>query len=411
MLAFLLCLGSPRGVAADDTDWTRFRGPAGQGVSEVAFPTEWTAADYEWQRDLPGRGHSSPVAFGQTLYVTTATNYGRRSLFALDLTTGDTQWERTIDLPSTHLHSKNSPASGSPAVDAERVYVPVASADRFLLVAYSHDGEPLWQADLGRFDSQHGPGSSPVVVGDLVIVPSYQLGPSRVFGIEATTGEIRWTSERGDRRAAYASAMPLPGRDDAVVLLSGSEGVVALDVESGRELVKTGEMPMRVVASPAFVPPPTFANGAVIITCGSGGSGKMMQAWELIPPGDGSSDWSAAKRWERTQVIPYVPTPLVSDGLLYLWNDGGVVCCVDPKDGRDIWRQRIGGKFTGSPIIAGDAIYCMSETGEVAVVATGQTFEAFGGGPLGEGSHATPVVAGDRLILRHFGGVASLKAR
>ena len=415
VLPVLLVVSAIAQAHADD-NWTRFRGPGGHGISSAAFPTKWTAAEYDWQVAIEGRGHSSPVTWGETVFVTSGRDDGTRLVTAINLADGSQRWQKTIDLPASHLHSKNSPASGSPAVDADRVYVPISNADQFLVVAFSHDGEEVWRHDFGGYESQHGPGSSPIVVDDLIVIACDQIGPSRVAALDAKTGEPRWMTDRASRRAAYATPMPIPGHEDTLLCLSGAEGVAGVRATDGRKVFVTGEMPMRVVASPTFITPPTFPNGAVLITCGSGGSGKLMKCWALTPPGkrpDGSeaNKWTLEAAWERTQTIPYVPTPIEHDGLLFLWNDNGVVCCVDPATGKDIWKKRVGGKFTGSPILAGGHLYCMDENGRVAVVAAGPKPVVSDGGPVPDGSHATPAVAGNRLLLRSFGHLSALRTK
>ena len=407
VVGLLMVAATP--AAADEANWPRFRGPAGQGVSDTAFPTEWS--DYGWQISLPGRGHSSPVVWGETVFLTAATADGSRHVLAVDAVSGAVRWQKTVTLPVSHLHSKNSLASGTPCCDAARVYVPVASETDSLLVAYSHTGEhageEVWRQPLGRYESQHGPGSSPIVVGEVVLIASDQIGPSAIHAFDAATGEPRWTSPRVSRRAAYSTPMLMPGRDDVLLCLSGAEGVTGLSRADGQRLFASGALPLRVVASPVV------ADGAVIATCGSGGRGKFLAAIEPHPPADPGGVWTTATRWQRRQLVPYVPTPLAYDGSLYFWNDGGVVCCVDPATGADRWKVRVGGTYSASPIVAGGRLYNIDETGRVAVVDADPTAAepvVHRGGQLPDGSHATPAVAGRRLFLRGFESLSMLPA-
>ena len=393
-------------VGTTAAGWTRFRGPDGAGVSPTAFPTQWD--DYAWQVTLPGKGHSSPVVFGDRVFVTAGTDNGGRHLLALAVSTGQTIWQRTVALPPSHLHSKNSLASGTPACDAERVYVPVASAGAFLLVAFSHDGEELWRQPIGTYESQHGPGSSPIVHDGLVVIANDQIGPSAVVAFDAATGQLAWTSPRTSRRAAYSTPISLPGRADVLLCLSGAEGVTGVSAADGRRLFASGAVPLRVVASPVV------ADGAVIITCGSGGRGKYLAAIDPVPPASEGDPWTVRTRWERKQLVPYVPTPIAYEGSLYFWNDNGVVCCVDPASGQDRWKVRVGGNYSGSPVIAGGRLYILSEQGRVAVVDAvapeGGEPTVHPGGAIPIGSHATPAIADGRMFLRGFGTLSMLPA-
>ena len=391
-------------VAAAEEAWSRFRGPDGSGVTETAFPTSWTEPD--WQVQLPGTGHSSPVVWGDRVFVTAGSDDGSRRLVALEAATGQTIWTQTIQLAPTHLHAKNSLASGSPACDDERVYVPVASADEVIVAAYGHDGQPRWRSSLGSYESQHGPGSSPIVHGELVIMPSDQIGSSAITALDRRTGQTVWTSPRMSRRAAYATPRPLPGHPHVLVCLSGAEGVTGIDAADGRKLFRSGEVPLRVVASPAIV------GGKVIITCGSGGSGKYMAAIEPTAQSGDDGSWTLRTVWERRQSIPYVPTPVARNGDLFFWNDNGVVCCVAPETGQDRWKVRVGDKYSGSPIIAGGRLYAISENGRVAVVdAAAESPTIHEGGRIPSGSHATPAIGAGRMFLRGFDTLTAIAAK
>lgn len=383
-------------------DWTRFRGENGVGKSDLkGVPTEWKKDDYEWVIELPGKGHSSPVIQGDQLFVTTGSADGKRTLHCLNSYTGKNIWSDSIKLEANHLHKKNSYASGTPTIDSERVYVAFADEKQYTLLAYSLDGERLWSRDLGNFTSQHGQGVSPIIYKGKVIVPDDQNGPSKVVALDAETGEEIWTTaDRKFRKTSYATPMILSvDGQDQIVCLSGALGLSGLDPKTGEELWNSGELPLRTVASPVL------GEGLLFAGCGSGGRGKFMVAVDPKQKGKVIS--------ERTQNLPYVPTPIAHEGHLYLWNDDGIVCCIDLSGdlSKNVWRERVGGTYSGSPVLIDGKLYCISEEGMVTVVDASPKFKKRGASPLGDESYATPAVANDRVYLRGFDSLACLKAK
>jgi len=381
------------GAAAE---WPRFRGPEGAGVAEGADPpVKWTAADYLWKTALPGRGHSSPVLWGERLFVTSAEgNPPVRHVLCLSVRDGSVLWSRRYPVTPFHLHGDNSYAAASPAVDGQRVYVLMAAADRSPLVALDHDGREIWTVDAGPYRSQHGPGSSPVVWGELVIVAhEHDEADSFVMAVDRQTGRLRWKlPRRSMKHSASTPAIYQPADGPAqVVLASRAHGIYGVDAASGKLLWEVSDlMPQRTVSSPVV------AGDLVVATCGEGGVGRAM-AVVRPPQRDGQKPEVV---WKTTTDVPYVPTPVGKDGRLYLWRDNGMVLCVEAASGRRIWEGRVNAPFYGSPVWAAGRLYCISRRGEVFVVSAGDRFEVLAQNDLGEPSFATPAVAGTRLYLR-----------
>lgn len=390
-----------------EEQWSRFRGPNGTGASDLkGVPAQWSVSDYEWVVDLPGVGHSSPVIWGDKLFLTSADDNGNRITLCLNALTGKQLWTHSVALDTNHLHKKNSYASGSAAADAERVYVPFGDEEHFLLTAYTHDGEIVWTRDLGPYSREHGHGASPIVYEGLVIIPYDQTdGPSSVIAFDAETGETKWKTPRGPHKASYSTPMILdvPGYGTQLVNITGGSGFFGLDPKSGALIWESGRLPQRSVASPVYI------NGLLIGSCGAGGRGQLMIAVDPTGKGDVSATHIKA---ERTKSLPYVPTPVVKDNYLFLWNDDGIVYCVDINGDLStwVWQERIGGNFSGSPVLIDDKIYCISEAGDVAVIAASPEFHLYGKSPLGDPSYATPAVANGRVYLRGFHKLAALKA-
>jgi outer membrane protein assembly factor BamB len=186
-------------------EWPRFRGPNGAGVSDAALPVRWTGKDVNWKVKLPGPGHSSPVVWGDRVFVTCAEeDSGKRLLVCLRAGDGERLWSRSFDGTRHGKHPDNSFASSTPAVDARRVYVCWGGPKDFLVVALDHDGKEAWRTDLGTFRAGHGFGPSPVVHEGLLVVPNDQDGTSSLVGLECDTGKVRWRVPRKSK-ATYTT--------------------------------------------------------------------------------------------------------------------------------------------------------------------------------------------------------------
>ncbi|NNJ25037.1 PQQ-binding-like beta-propeller repeat protein [Alienimonas chondri] len=408
LLAALACL-APAGAATADANasdqWPRFRGPDGTAVAEGAFPDTFDAKALSWSAPLLGTGSSSPAVWGDAVFVTSADG-PRRLLYRIDAATGDLAWMKDVQVnpdgpPATPgLHARNDPASATPTVDATRVFTLFSDGERMVLNAYTHSGEELWRRDLGPFVGQHGHGTSPIRVDlpeddlpeaesarELLVLTNDQDGAGGVLALDATTGETVWTTERASEKVAYATPTVLrrPGKPLTLVTASGSAGIMALDAATGAELWRTGEMPARVVASPVI------AGGKAWALCGAGGAGKLLVGANLE---------TGAVEVEHTRSLPYVPTPAAANGLLFLWGDRGVVTVLDAENGEALWTERVGGNYSGSPIVVGDAVVCVTMDGVVTALDAARKYRLRGTSPLGADTQATPAVAGGRAFFR-----------
>ena len=217
LFVLVIALSSSRPAVSDAQEWTRFRGPNGTGVSDAtSIPTEWTPADYQWQVKLPGIGHSSPVVWGDRVFLMSASpEDATRFVLGIDARNGKILWQREYGSTTHHLHTRNSFASSTPAVDKDRLYVAWSTPEKVTLHALDHDGEPIWIRDLGPWVSQHGFGTSPIVYEDLVIMtnsqqteqldPGQRPGKSQVMAFDRETGEVRWSTPRTTTVASYAT--------------------------------------------------------------------------------------------------------------------------------------------------------------------------------------------------------------
>lgn len=391
-LALFLAIVCVTPAMADE--WTRFRGPNGAGIAPpLDVPDRWTEDDFAWRANLPGVGHGSPVVWRDRVYLTSGdTQLGELYLHALDVATGQRVWSKTHDVASYDMHTLNTIASTTPAVDERHVYVTFYQPGNVTLVAYTHQGDKAWRADLGEFTSHHGFAASPIVVDGLVCLQGDNPKSGYVVALDAETGDERWRATRdASGSEAYSTPTTLPLADDrkAVVFSSTSGGVTAVDAANGETLWQQADtLPARTVSSPIV------AGDLVLAACGSGGNGKQMVALRA------TDDGQVQPAYTLTKNVPYVPTGIVAGDLLFLVHDRGTISCVELATGKPLWTKRLGARYYCSPILLGDRLLCVSMDGEAIMLSAGREFEVLGRTDLGEGTQATPAVADGRLFIR-----------
>jgi outer membrane protein assembly factor BamB len=388
--------------AAIGQEWTRFRGPNGSGECEATtIPERWTEDDYNWQAALLGVGHSSPVVWGPRLFLLSADpETATRYVLCLSTRNGSTLWQREFAAQPYPIHVRNSFASTTPAVDQDHVYVAWATPERLTLMALSHSGETVWsQDDLGRYESMHGFGGSPMLYKDLVILCNEQEKPaeaSSIMAFDRHTGQLRWTRPRTLTTTSYAvpCIRHTESGGDELICCSTAHGIFSLDPQTGQQRWSIDVFTMRTVSSPLLV-------GDLIF--GSTGSGQGGNYVVAVRPGD-----KPEVAYKVEQPAPYVPTPVARGDMVFLWGDSGVVSCLDAATGHVHWRQRVGGNYSGSPVRVGGRLYCISERGEVVVVAAEKDYRLISRNPLGEDSRSTPAVADGRMYLRTYSHLFSI---
>jgi len=385
-------------LSATAQEWTRFRGPNGSGESEATtIPTVWTASDELWSTTLPGVGHSSPVLWGEKIFLLSAdAEKGTRHVLCVSATDGKILWQKEYPSSVHPIHQLNSLASSTPVVDGDHVYCAWSTPEEFTLLALSHDGEPVWKANLGPFVSQHGFGTSPIIVDDLVIIANDQDADSFIVAVDRASGATKWKIARErlpEQNTSYSTPCILqsPGNPAELILCSRVHGVTSLDPKTGKTLWElAGVFKQRPVSSPIIV------DGLVLATCGQGGGNNNLVA--VDPEADGSEP-KVVYQVDKTNA-PYVPSLVAKGELVFLWGDRGIVSCMNAATGEILWRNRVGGDYFGSPVRVADAVYCISSEGEVAAVRASDKFELLGKSPLGDVSRSTPAIANGRMYLR-----------
>jgi outer membrane protein assembly factor BamB len=404
-LALTLCALTPHNPALGD-NWPRFRGPNGTGIStDNKVPVKWSARDgILWKTALPGTGHSSPIVWGERVFLQSA-NGKERLLLCLDTNKGKILWSKAVPGKVAHTHRFNTLASSTPATDGDRVYAVFWDGTSVGLYAYDFKGNLVWQQDLGRFTSQHGPGFSPIVHNGKVIVNNDQDGSAVVQAFEAKTGKKAWSATRTAFRACYSTPFLLSQAlttvtpdPKAQLIVTSTAGITAYDPANGKEIWKfTWSFPgmaLRTVGSSVA------ADGMVFAASGDGSGLRSMIGVRAGGKGDitrGNPVWNR----EKDRDTPYVPTLLAWGGHLYATRDDGFALCYSAKTGKELWRARLGASVSASPILIDGKVYAVDEKGTVHVFeASPAGYKSLGRNPLGETVYSTPAVANGQLYIR-----------
>ena len=411
-------------TVAHGQEWPSFRGPSGSGVSTTARPpVRWnvaSSANVAWRTPIAGLGHSSPIVWGDRIYLTTAVSPAAASqqlvlgdsdragidpakdvvphewrVMALDRASGKIVWSRTVHqgVPRVRRHVKSSHASATPATNG-RVLVALLGSEG--LFAFDLNGTELWRKDLGVLSVgladdptyEWGPASSPVIHGNVVVVQNDRYRDSFVIAFDATSGKEVWRSNR-DEMPAWTTPLVHAGGASPTVVTNSPRFIRGHDLRTGRERWRVQDPGGEVKVST-----PIAAGDLAIVTGGYPSAGRPIYA---IRVGDGSIAW----RQERGS--PYTSTPLAHEGLLYIVTDNGILSAYQIADGTRVYQQRLpskAGGFSASPVFAGGRLYLASEDGEVFVVRAGPKFELLATNDMNEVCMATPAFAGDLMLIR-----------
>lgn len=387
-------------------EWTRFRGPNGTGISHAkTIPTKISDADINWKVELPGSGHSSPVLWGERIFVTaTGDTSGGLSVLCLSANDGALIWRKDFPLTPFSRHKFNSFASATPAVDAERVYVVWNEPDHYMLAALDHDGKKVWERDFGAFVSQHGCGISPIVYKGKVILGNEQddakevprgtrTGDSFIVAVDAKTGSTVWQTPRRSAVVAYSTPCVYEPKNEKAALIFNSQahGIYAVDPDNGMVLWEYDKaFDKRSVSSPIV------AGDIIYGSCGAGGGGNSVTA---VKAGNGK-DRKPELAYQLKKSAPYVPTGVVVGDLVWLWSDGGIVTCMHAPTGTIRYQERVGGNFFGSPVWVDERLFCVSTSGEIVVLEASDKFNVLHRFALNGLCHTTPAVALGRMFIR-----------
>ena len=391
LMVFVLLCGSAGGQ-----EWTRFRGPDGTGIGKgESIPVSFTEADYLWKVKLSGPGHSSPVLWGDRIFLTcTHDARKQREVVCLDARSGKTLWSTKMPFTPYRHNRLNSFAASTPAVDAERVYVNWISGGIFVALALDHAGNNLWRREMGEFKAKHGAGASPIALGGLMIVGNDNMETSFLAGLDGKTNKTVWWIERSSKTTSYITpAVYRPeGGDPELVFVSEANGMTGVDPVSGKKKWETNKLfTLKSISSPVV------AGSVIFATAGKGGAGRESVA---VRPGDSQTGREPTVVWKLDRDLPYVPTPIAIGEYLYILSDAGVMTCVLADTGKQVWRENLDGKFYASPVCVNGRIYLVTRSGEVIVLKAGSDYRILARSTLSEKSDATPAIANGRMYIR-----------
>jgi outer membrane protein assembly factor BamB len=446
LLLGLLPAAAAGGAPSKAAAWPSFRGPQASGVAAGPAPTAWnaeTGTNILWKTAIPGLAHSSPVVWGDRVFVTTAVSTEANPIFrsglygdvdsvestaehswrvlALDRKTGKVLWERVANagVPRVKRHMKATHANSTPATDGEHVVALFGSAG---LYCYKVDGTLEWKKDLGVLDAgwfydpsyQWEYGASPILYKNLVIVQADLQKGSFVAAYDLADGRQVWRTER-DENPSWATPSVFETEKRAELVTNATKHVRGYDPLTGKEL-------WRLAGSSEIVAPtPIAAHGLAFVAAGY----PPRQPIYAIRLGQASGDVSLAEGKEANEAIawskqrggPYMPTPIVYGDHLYTCANNGILTVYDARTGTQLYRDRIAGPkstaFTASPVAADGKLYFASEEGEVYVVKAGAKPELLATNPMGEVLMATPAIVDGMILVRgqhHLFAIGETKA-
>ena len=377
-------------------EWPGWRGPNGDGHSdETNVPTRWSANEnIAWKVAIPGKGHSSPVIWGDRIFLTTAIEKDQqRVLLCLDRRSGKVLWQRVVvTSPLEKKHDLNSYASATPVTDGKHVWVAFSEQPRINLVCYALDGTEVWRVSPGEFHSMHGFCSSPVLFKDTIILNGDQDADAYLVAFDKSTGKERWRTDRPNKTRSYCTPFFFEHDGKTQMALSGSKSVCSYDPGTGK--------PIWWMAGPTeqFVATLVYTDGILFVT----GGYPDFHILGVDPDGKGDVLKSHIK-WRDIKGASYVPSPIAHAGHFFIVSDNGIATCFEAKTGKAKWKQRLGRRHSASTVEAGGNIYFLDDDGVTLVVKGKDRYELVAENELGEAAYASPAVSRGQLFIRTVG--------
>jgi outer membrane protein assembly factor BamB len=381
-------------------NWPQFRGPDGQGHSDATrLPVTWSESEHiRWKTPIHDRGWSSPVVWGDQIWLTTATPEGTK-LFAvcIDMATGRIVHDiKVFDVEKpANTQQYNSFASPTPAIEKDRVYISFGSYGTACLD--THTGKTLWNRQDLPCNHFRGPGSSPVIFENLLLLHFDGFDYQYAVALDKQTGNTVWKTDRahdygtddGDMKKAFSTPLVIEAAGRLQMISPCAKAAFAYDPRTGKEIWRV-RFPSHSAAAR-----PLFAEGLVFIDTGFSKADLLA----IRPDGEGDVTKSNIV-WKATKGIGSKPSPVLVDGLIYVVSDGGVASCLEAKSGKEVWTHRLGGEFSAALVAARDRIYFCDEQGKTTVIKAGRQYQELATNTLDDGCKASPAVVGQALILR-----------
>ncbi len=391
-------------------NWTSFRGPTDQGHADATgLPLQWSEEEnVVWKTPIPGKAWSSPVIWGDRIWLTNANEAGTQlSAVCVDKNSGKVILKkrlRSVVLPQ-YCHPFNSYASPSPVIEEGRVYVSFGSPYNACLD--SSTGEVIWERTDFVCNHFRAAGSSPFLYEDLLILHFDGSDRQYVVAMDKHTGKTVWETKRtvdfqdidpetggpkiqGDLRKGFSTPIIADVQGKSILISLGSMALYAYEPEAGKELWR-----VECIGSHSGTCRPVAGLGMVFAPMGMGAELRAIR-----PDGKGVVTDSHVV-WERKKVaVPKRPSILLVDDLLFMVDNDGVAACVEATTGEEVWRERIGGNFSASPLYADGKIFLLDESGKSTVIEAAPEFKVLGTGQLDDGFMASPAVSGNALFVR-----------
>jgi outer membrane protein assembly factor BamB len=412
------------GARGQSLNWPQWRGVDGRGISnETGLPIEWNdKKNIKWKTQIAGRGHSSPIVWGNRVFLTTsveglivpgaeavrhvhkgqeyrhpdsvgADHEYTMKLFCFDAETGKALWNKTVYQGRVYdnRHKKNTYASATPVTDGRYVYL---SFEAEGVYCYDFDGKQIWKSSLGRIaKGGMGPGTSPVLYENLLILQCDQEYGENSFiaAVDKNTGKPVWRVERNHRRS-WATPLLVKTGERTEMIAAGAESVIAYDPATGKELWRAPGVESN------SIPSPVTGHGMVFVSAGS--EAKRAIAIRLGGNGDLTNTESIAWRYDKGTA--YVPSPILYGDYLYLMTDAGAITCLEAKTGKPVYQARlpVPAQFTASPVAFDGKLLIISEDGDGFVLRAGPTPEVLSVNSMGEPVYASPAISGGKIFLR-----------
>lgn len=397
-------------------DWPEFRGPLSNGhatkaddAKPVGLPPRWSETEnVKWKTPIPYRGWSTPVVLGGQVWLTAATEDGHDFfVLCLDAESGQVRFQQKLfhaDKPEPLGNSVNCYASPSPVIEPGRVYVSFGSYGTACLDMATR--QTVWQRTDLPCRHFRGPGSSPILFENLLILTMDGVDVQYLAALDKRTGQTVWKTDRttawddldadgkpkleGDLRKAFSTPLVLDLQGKPMLVSSGSKAIYGYDPRTGRERWKVCH------GSHTAASRPVFAQGLVMFVTGMG----KPEAWAVEPNGQGDVTGSHVAWKSTTKTVSKTSSPVTAGDLLFMVSDDGVLCCLEIATGRELWKQRLGGSFVASPICADGRLYFCNEEGGTTVIKPGRSYELLAANSLEAGCMASPAVSGRALFLR-----------
>jgi outer membrane protein assembly factor BamB len=390
---------------AAESEWPQFRGPTGQGQSAARdLPVEWNATtNVAWKVEVPGTGWSSPVLAKGRIYLTAAVPDAASSeivlrALCLDAANGSVIWDTEVFRPDpgsvSAMHRKNSLASPTPIVTADRLYVHFGHMGT---AALDLAGKVVWRQTELKYPPVHGTGGSPALVGDALVFSCDGKADPFVVALDAATGAIRWkTARNSPAKKQFSFSTPLAIQLDGTtqVISPGPGFVGSYDLKDGHERwrVTYGE-------GYSVVPRPVYSHGLLYLS-----SSFDKPVFHAIKPDHAEGDVTATNvAWTVNKGAPHTASAVVVGDEVFFVSDAGIATCADARDGTVHWTERLGGNFSASPLAAGDHLYFQNEEGIGYVVKAAKTYELLATNDLGERTLASAAAIDGALFLRSEG--------